>query len=55
VSNTAKLALPQQTIDSSEGTGRTMLETAKAQMGFVPNMYANMVNSPGLLETYLLG
>jgi len=32
-----------------------MLETAKAQMGFVPNMYANMVNSPGLLETYLLG
>lgn len=32
-----------------------MLETAKAQMGFVPNMYANMVNSPGLLETYLFG
>ena len=55
MSNTAKLALPPQTIDSSEGTGRTMLETAKAQMGFVPNMYANMVNSPGLLETYLLG
>jgi len=55
VSNTAQLALPPQTIDSSEGTGRTMLEAAKAQMGFVPNMYANMVNSPGLLETYLLG
>ena len=55
MSNIAKLALPPQTIDSSEGTGRTMLETAKAQMGFVPNMYANMVNSPGLLETYLLG
>jgi len=55
MSDTAKLALAPQTIDSSEGTGRTMLETAKAQMGFVPNMYANMVNSPGLLETYLLG
>lgn len=52
---TAKLALPAQTIDSIEGTGKTMLETAKAQLGFVPNMYANMINSPGLLETYLLG
>jgi uncharacterized peroxidase-related enzyme len=53
--NTARVALPAQTIDSTEGTGKAMLETAKAQMGFVPNMYANMVNSPGLLETYLLG
>ena len=55
MSDTAKLALPSQTIDSSEGRGKSMLEAAKAQMGFIPNMYANMVNSPGLLETYLLG
>ena len=55
MSDTAKLALPSQTIDSSRGSGKAMLETAKAQMGFIPNMYANMVNSPGLLETYLLG
>ncbi len=53
--NTTKLALPAQTIDSTEGTGKAMLETARAQLGVVPNMYANMVNSPGLLETYLLG
>lgn len=26
-----------------------------AQSGFVPDMYAGMVNSPGLLEKYLLG
>ncbi len=55
MSNTAKLTLPAQTIDSTEGSGKAMLATAKAQLGFVPNMYANMVNSPGLLETYLLG
>ena len=55
MSNTAKLTLPAQTIDSTEGTGKALLESAQAQLGFIPNMYANMVNSPGLLETYLLG
>lgn len=53
--NTAKLNLSPKTIDTAEGTGRKLLEQAKAQSGFVPNMYAGMVNSPGLLETYLLG
>ena len=23
------------------------------QLGFIPNMYANMVNAPGVLSTYL--
>ncbi len=55
VSNTAKLTLPAQTIDTTQGVGRSLLENAKAQMGAIPNMYAVMVNSPGLLETYLLG
>ena len=55
MNNTAQLTLAAQTIESSEGSAKEMLITAKAQMGFVPNMYANMVNSPGLLETYLLG
>lgn len=32
-----------------------MLEQALAQVGFIPNMYALMVNSPGLLKTYLEG
>ncbi len=52
---TAQLRLPAQTIESAEGTAKTLLSEAKAQVGFVPNMYAGMVNSPGLLETYLLG
>lgn len=55
MSATAKLDLPLRTIDTAEGSGRKLLEQAKAQSGFVPNMYAGMVNSPGLLETYLLG
>jgi uncharacterized peroxidase-related enzyme len=32
-----------------------VLERAKAQLGFIPNMYASMANSPGLLETYMDG
>lgn len=52
---TAKLDLSARTIDTAEGNGRKLLEQAKAQSGFVPNMYAGIVNSPGLLETYLLG
>ena len=53
--STAQLRIPGQTIDGTEGAAKTLLEKAKAQMGFVPNMYAGMANSPGLLETYLLG
>ena len=53
--NTAKLNLTPQNMDTAEGTARKLLEHAKAQSGFVPNMYAGMVNSPGLLETYLFG
>lgn len=55
MNNTAQVKLTAQTVESSKGSAKEMLMTAKAQMGFVPNMYANMVNSPGLLETYLLG
>lgn len=34
---------------------REILEQAKAQTGMVPNMYASMANSPGLLGTYRFG
>ena len=36
------------------GSGE-LLDEAKAQVGMVPNMYAEMANSPGLLSTYLFG
>ena len=51
----AKLSLPAVTLDSASLSARTVLESAQAQVGFIPNMYASMVNSPGLLETYLDG
>jgi uncharacterized peroxidase-related enzyme len=50
-----KLALPIKTLDNADPKARTVLEKAKAQVGFIPNMYAGMANSPGLLETYLDG
>lgn len=51
----AKLDLPALTLHSGDAGVRQVLEKAKAQVGFIPNMYANMVNSPGVLDTYLDG
>lgn len=50
-----KLTLPPKTLETADPKARAVLEKAKAQVGFIPNMYALMVNSPGLLETYLNG
>ncbi|MFZ3207040.1 MAG: carboxymuconolactone decarboxylase family protein [Pseudomonas sp.] len=50
-----QLTLPALDLTSADARGQAVLEKAKAQVGFIPNMYANMVNSPGLLETYLDG
>lgn len=50
-----QITLPPQTIESAEPEATAVLEKAQAQVGFIPNMYARMVNSPGLLETYLSG
>lgn len=41
--------------DNANARQRGILETAKKQVGFIPNMYANMVNVPGVLSTYLHG
>ncbi|MDE1933536.1 carboxymuconolactone decarboxylase family protein [Bradyrhizobium sp.] len=51
----AKLNLPQLTVESAESASRTVLEKAKAQVGFIPNMYKGMANLPGFLNTYLDG
>jgi uncharacterized peroxidase-related enzyme len=39
----------------SSDASREILESAKAQTGMVPNLYAAMANSPGLLGTYRFG
>ncbi|MET4102824.1 putative peroxidase-related enzyme [Roseovarius sp. MBR-38] len=50
-----QMTLPFLTVDDAEPQARAVLEKARAQVGFIPNMYAGMVNSPGLLATYLDG
>jgi uncharacterized peroxidase-related enzyme len=50
-----KMTLAPQTLDTAEGEARAVLDRALTEVGSIPNMYANMVNSPGLLRTYLDG
>ncbi len=50
-----KMTLTPITLDEATGREREVLEKAKAAVGFIPNMYANMVHQPALLETYLDG
>jgi uncharacterized peroxidase-related enzyme len=50
-----KLALEPKTIETADPKAGDLLKQAKANFGMVPNMYANMANSPGLLSTYLHG
>lgn len=50
-----RMTLPARTLEDADPKARAVLEKAKAQVGFIPNMYGFMVNSPGLLETYLDG
>ena len=48
-------SLAAVTIDNAEPAARAVLEKAVAQVGFIPNMYSNMANLPGLLDSYLTG
>lgn len=50
-----QIGLPAVTLESADGKAKAVLEKALAQVGFIPNMYARMVHSPGLLDTYLHG
>lgn len=40
---------------TAEGAQKEILDRAVKQVGFLPNMYANMVNAPAVLSTYLHG
>ncbi|MDP1613151.1 MAG: carboxymuconolactone decarboxylase family protein [Sulfuritalea sp.] len=42
-------------LESANATQKEVLEGAQKAVGFIPNMYANMVNVPGVLTTYLHG
>lgn len=55
MSSEYQLSLPPQTLETAEPRAKAVLESAQAGLGFVPNMYAVMANSPGLLESYQHG
>lgn len=40
------------TPESAPEAARAMLQGAQKQMGFVPNLYANLANAPAALEAY---
>ncbi len=50
-----KLTLPTMHPDQAEPLARDRLREAQKKLGFVPNMYNVMANSPGLLDTYIHG
>ncbi len=49
------MTLPPVTLENADAEARPVLEEARHRLGFIPNMYANMANAPGLLSTYLHG
>jgi|GEM_PF-1485588 len=55
MSSEYQFSLLPKTIDNAEPRAQSALDNARKQLGFVPNMYAVMANSPGLLESYLHG
>lgn len=40
---------------NAQGVQKEILDAALKQVGFIPNMYANMANAPAVLSTYLHG
>lgn len=40
---------------TAQGAQKEILDLAQKQVGFIPNMYANMANAPAVLSTYLHG
>ena len=50
-----KLKLTAKTIEDAAPKARTGLQQAQEKMGFIPNMYARMANSPGLFDMYQQG
>lgn len=53
MSSNYKLSLAPRTINDAAPRARAGLENAQKALGFIPNMYAHMANSPTLLDSYL--
>jgi uncharacterized peroxidase-related enzyme len=55
MSSEPKLSLSAKTLENASPNAKAVLDKALSQVGFIPNMYTRMVNSPSLLDTYLHG
>lgn len=53
MSRTPLISISPQKIDTAEGRARELLEGAKKNLGFVPNMYGYMAKMPAVLAGYL--
>jgi AhpD family alkylhydroperoxidase len=49
------ISLPSLGLNATDPEAKALLEKSQAAYGMVPNMFANMANFPGLLETYMHG
>jgi uncharacterized peroxidase-related enzyme len=49
------VTLSPKTPETASGSAPAILAETQKQLGFVPNMYANMANAPDLLDTYIHG
>jgi hypothetical protein len=47
--------LPPVRADQADGAQKEVLDIARKQVGFIPNMYANMAQAPAVLSSYLHG
>jgi uncharacterized peroxidase-related enzyme len=50
-----KMTLPKVDLNSADERRKPIIEDVIEKNGRLPNMYTSMINSPGLLETYLYG
>lgn len=50
-----KLTLPALTTETASPNASTLLKGARANYGFIPNMFTHMAHAPGLLSTYFHG
>ena len=49
------MTLQPITLENADDKAKPILNKALKEVGFIPNMYTNMVHSPALLENYLHG
>jgi len=50
-----KTNLPAVTDQAATGPAKEIIDATQEKLGFVPNMYRTMANSPGYLSTYIHG